>query len=215
MTIIVEGFDNCGKTTLIKQLMEKFPEDLRMIKPPGPFSSREVLLDWLNPSLESLKNPDPQDKITIFDRYPLISEPIYGPGVRGFSMITEEEILKGLGTLMGSTQPVLLILCCPPSTTVFNFGEREQMEGVIEKSHKLLDRYNKYIRELSEIIYYYNMSNEHNSSLVTFYYDWTVPDSFEWVSALIQNHINQVRVKIGKFEDLSDYEKRGTDFPEE
>ena len=56
MTIIIEGMDNTGKTTLINKLMENFPDDLEMIKPPGPFPSPEALKDWLNPSLEHLRD---------------------------------------------------------------------------------------------------------------------------------------------------------------
>jgi len=193
LTVIICGMDNTGKTTLIEQLKEKFPEDLEVIKPPGPWPSKEVMMNWLEPSLQSIRDAKSQDKVFLFDRYPLISEPIYGPEIRGVSLLTPEEESEGLEVLMNAPQQVILIFCRPPREAILNFGEREQMEGVIERSNSLIDRYEESLKSLCNRIYFFTSPPKSpNSSLILYLYDWTA-DGPEWVFSLVKNHIDQVR----------------------
>ena len=57
----------------------------------------------------------------------------------------------------------IFIYCRPKKENVFNFGDREQMEGVIEQSKKLLEAfdnlYNRMIQNEFDIFRYdYNVS---------------------------------------------------------
>lgn len=190
--VIICGFDNTGKTTLIQQLMETFPQDLEMIKPPGPWPSKEVMMDWTEPSLQSIRDAKPEDKIFLFDRYPLISEPIYGPVIRDTCLFTPEELNEGFEVLMSAPQPIILVFCRPPVEHILKFGDREQMEGVIDRAHRLLDAYDASIKEICNRIYYRTLPKDSpNSSLVLFFYDWT--EGNDWILSLIRNHIEQVR----------------------
>lgn len=75
--IIVEGPDGCGKTLLAKQLsrMTSFPIAPRVVS-----EDAEAMVDlvkWTNDNLKA------GWQSVIFDRHRLISEPIYGPILRG------------------------------------------------------------------------------------------------------------------------------------
>ena len=86
--IIVEGPDGAGKTTLIRQIQERWPE--LEVAPRVVSKETKDLVDlqeWVNRNLSE----GPQFKI--FDRYRLISEFIYGPVIRkeqrpGFTDVT-------------------------------------------------------------------------------------------------------------------------------
>lgn len=112
--IIVEGPDGAGKTTLIRQLQEKWP-DLE-VAPRVVSKDAEAMVDlqmWVNDNLSQ----GPQYKI--FDRHRLISEFIYGPILRkeqqpGFSSdIWVWHSLRRFERL----RPVL-IYCLPPLEVV-------------------------------------------------------------------------------------------------
>ena len=74
--IIIEGPDGAGKTTLINQLMAEFNLD---VQPRVVGKNTKDLVDlkqWVEGDLEK------GFRYTIFDRYRLISEFIYGPTLR-------------------------------------------------------------------------------------------------------------------------------------
>lgn len=77
--LIVEGPDGAGKTTLIEELKGQL--DIEVM--PKAASSdtgpdTRTLRNWVDMDLSS-----PNHAPHIYDRYPLISEPIYGPLIRG------------------------------------------------------------------------------------------------------------------------------------
>lgn len=98
-------------------------------------------------------------------------------------MLTPEEVEDGLKVLMNSPQPVLVIMCRPPTKTILNFGEREQMEGVIERSTRIIERYDALIDKM-------NLQGK-VGSLDFCVYDWTKPHS--WIYNLVRNHIESIR----------------------
>lgn len=134
--IIVEGCDNTGKTTLVTKLAQ----DLRLIsvnnrKRP---QSRQESEDYLHALLPLVKSHP-----TIFDRWQPISEPIYGPICRNTrilpfdAMEAQHRILSDVVHRPGP----LVIYCRPKDSTILNFGDREQMTGVIEHAHTLIQEY--------------------------------------------------------------------------
>lgn len=74
--IVVEGPDGAGKTTLIKSLQEELQIPVAPRVVTKGTEAMVNLKDWVNNNLDEGFQP------TIFDRYRLISEPIYGPILR-------------------------------------------------------------------------------------------------------------------------------------
>lgn len=168
MVIITCGMDNSGKTTLINTLKKIHGDAIEVVKPPGPFNSSEELQNWLNPEMNRMKTFQFDKSMIIYDRFPLISEPIYGSIIRGESMIAKPDFSK---VFQEAIFPVTIIYCRPPNEKILDFGEREQMDGVINKSLELLIAYDELMLEISEAIL------PLNSKLSLVLYDWTNPIS--------------------------------------
>lgn len=114
--IIVEGPDGGGKTTLIKQIQEAYPD--LPLAPRVVSKQTEAMVDmqqWVNMNLAH----GPQ--YMLFDRHRLISEFIYGPILRkeqhpGFnSMVWVHHSLR----LFYRLKP-LIIYCIPPLEVVMS-----------------------------------------------------------------------------------------------
>lgn len=129
--IIIEGMDNTGKTTLVNHLLGKFDLDVR--KGCGPQGDQ---LEWVKRELK-----DPSER-TIYDRFTLISEVIYGPICRGKSGIPQPYADHLMHELL--RRRPLFIFC----TRLFPWDGREQMSGVIDHSSKLIDAYSNKIKEI-------------------------------------------------------------------
>ena len=134
MLIIVEGMDNSGKTTLVQRLSE----DIKLLvmnnkrKPRDEAEMRDYLrlvnhVQWHFP--------------TILDRLCTISEPIYGCLRKSGPVITPARADWHLLELKAMNP--LIIYCRPPEATIFNWGDRPQMEGVIENGQALLKAYDE------------------------------------------------------------------------
>ena len=134
MLIIVEGMDNTGKTTLINRLAD----DLKLLVMGNrrrPSRSEDILHYTFH--LTELS----QCYDVIIDRWSAISEPIYGPICRGTSwpdMATQTALMEHISML----RP-LLIYCRPEDQVVLDFGDRSQMEGVIQNAEALLKEYDQ------------------------------------------------------------------------
>jgi len=126
--IIVEGCDNTGKTTLINELcrnnimLKLNPKGVR----PAP---REVLIDYLE---DTLKGDRWSNLHQIFDRFPLISERVYGMALRGEYVLTEADFNK-YDTMMYRMIPLVIYCDRPQHRILASFGDREQLDGVAEK----------------------------------------------------------------------------------
>ena len=87
----------------------------------------------------------------IFERYNLFEEIIYGNILRGESKFSLEDYMYKQTIL----HKPLIIYCRPSKEKIFNFGSREQMEGVIEEKEKLLEAWDKLYLKLQEDIEVY------------------------------------------------------------
>ncbi len=151
--VIVEGCDNCGKTKLIQHLATEL--HCEVIKSPGP-QPKEALASWMMVMFQLQ-----HIQAVIFDRFPVISEEIYGKVLRGYSELDfygERTFI----TILKRMSP-LIIHCRPPMYKILDLGTRPQMEGVSEHILELVAKYDYLMRILQEegfsIIQYDYMSD--------------------------------------------------------
>lgn len=131
MIIIVEGMDNTGKTTLVEQLVRETGYD--RVRSSGP-QSLEDMIDKVETCLTS-------DNI-IYDRFPLISEEVYGPALRGYSLWEFSRWREYFIQLL-QLKP-LFIYCRPARETILrSINQREQLEGVVERASVIIDIYDR------------------------------------------------------------------------
>lgn len=127
--LILTGMDNSGKTTLAEHLSQEFGRPV--VKSIGPQATAHEKDVWfLDQMIREKVFPDS----VIFDRFLPFEEMVYGNVLRGGSQYTLGDFyMKQLKELSPT-----IIYTRPDSGTIFNFGERDQMAGVIEQKEKLL-----------------------------------------------------------------------------
>jgi len=164
--IIVEGMDNTGKTTLIKNLVSEFKLDVR--GSPSHLVGTPQLMLWVEDEIE-IK----YDKPPIYDRWPLISEEVYGPMLRGSS--------DAEGRFIGwaARMCALIIYCKPPIEKILNFGTRAQMEGVITHGKLLVKEYDKVMKRYAQ------------QGWGVVMYDYTRVGSYSKVRSIVQQYIDK------------------------
>lgn len=123
--IIVLGMDNTGKTTLCRDLAQKLGYE--HVNSLGPKVSREEMAKFIDDHLAD-------EKPMVFERFCFFEEMVYGETLRGESKFHWDDPYH---YKIQEARP-LIIYCRPSRKKIFQFGEREQMPGVIEKSEKLL-----------------------------------------------------------------------------
>jgi len=169
--VIIEGCDNSGKSQLIMSLLQAMP-NCSILKSPGP-GNIETLGFWI---LTMIHLADL--KPIIFDRFPVISEEIYGKTLRNINVL-ESWGDRVFWDLFKDSHP-LIIYCRPPLAKILDFGTREQMEGVKEHVIELVDHYD------------YLMTNLRKEGLAILEYDFTggVLDK-EVISATIREYFSR------------------------
>jgi hypothetical protein len=148
--VIIEGCDNSGKSTLARKLNLEF--NLKIIKSSGPPISKEDLVQRVEASIENTK----RGNIFIYDRYPLISEFVYGPLLRNKNLLEGEEGNRLWKELI-LINP-FIVYCRPPYTKIADFGKRKQMRGVRSKADLLIVAYDNFMNRIggSTDVYFYN-----------------------------------------------------------
>lgn len=160
MLVIVTGMDNTGKTTLVNSLAIKM--GVTPIKSCGPESDLNQLY-WASQQFKDCHYSPNQ--IHLYDRFTLIDEKVYGEVVRGnpgnripFNWEGPISSILGLNHLIVYTRP-------SNRETIFSFGDREQMAGVIDSKKDLLDKWDDLYFELGHrgynvIPYDYELDHE-------------------------------------------------------
>ncbi|MFA5543622.1 MAG: hypothetical protein WDA47_07575 [Bacilli bacterium] len=163
MILIVEGFDNSGKTVTCKKIQEMIGWPI--IHSPGP--SDEVADRFLK-TLERGGNEN-----LISDRIALVSEEVYGKVLRGQSAFSER--ITRWAYLLQSVS--LGIIYCRPGIEVMfgTLSEREQMEGVVSHRMKLLEQYDKTVSWLID-----------NTSIKVHVYDYTDPKASTKLKSIVK-----------------------------
>ena len=127
--IIITGMDNSGKTTLATKVSQEL--GLPLVKSPGPNHTKDEKHIWF---LDQMTREAVFPNSTIFDRFLPFEEMVYGKVLRGDPIYSlDDHYMKSLKDL----NP-FIIYTRPSSEVIFNFGDREQMKGVIETKEKLL-----------------------------------------------------------------------------
>lgn len=126
---IFTGMDNSGKTTLVGEMSKV--TGTPVIKSPGPNLTPDEKKVWL---LDQMAREKAFAYSVIFDRFLPLEEMVYGKVLRGDPMFTlDDPFMESLKEL----NPII-IYTRPPRECIFNFGDREQMPGVVEEKEKLL-----------------------------------------------------------------------------
>lgn len=139
MLVIIEGTDGSGKTTLIENLRNSTKRYFAIIRAstyPPDGRGRPYMK-----AANEFHNLYPGD--VILDRYHAISENIYGPLLRGTIPQTIETIMFDL------LEVDLIVYCRPPAHIIRKTVlQNTQMEGVIEKTNTLIERYDDFMDKL-------------------------------------------------------------------
>lgn len=147
--IICEGMDNSGKSTLVAKL--QLDLDAPIVKPPSwnrifklGKKAITVYADWLQLEHYQAKYID-----IIMDRHPLISTFVYEPVLFNSNSLKTHPAYQTLKTVFQDSKP-LIVYCRPSDETIRNFGERDQMAGVVDHAPALtcaydllMDRYRR------------------------------------------------------------------------
>ena len=168
--IIVVGMDNTGKTTLVNQLSDYYQCD--HIKSLGPGYSRDEML-W------EIVRKITIDKMVVLERFSILEECVYGKVLRNDPKFTVEDM-----DLVKPYNP-LIVYCRPSDEVIYNFGDREQMDGVIEQREKLVNEWDHLISQLKE----------RDFEVIT--YDWT------------KNSLEDITRVIGERDEYNSCKKRG------
>lgn len=136
--IIVEGCDNSGKTTLIQKLVKAFESEVVLSCRSIPLEDQ---IEWIQNEINRTNTN------VIYDRFPLISEQVYGPILRGGSKFDDLPINHCMDydeyarRVLHTLNPI--IIYCRPSTMTISstFHEREQLEGTAKNLHEIINAY--------------------------------------------------------------------------
>lgn len=177
MSIIIEGPDGAGKTTLITDLFEDFPGQLERhprfaTSLGGPHRD---LADLVFADRDQLQKPD-----WVYDRHPCFSEYIYAHEIEGRE-VDHSFFHSSMKLLHQDIQDYsLVIFCLPPFWRVRANVERDphgQMEGVQDN---LADIHEAYQTRAATYL---------GNSVV---YDYTRPTSYMAVRSHVRRHLSGV-----------------------
>lgn len=157
--LIFTGMDNSGKTTLANRVSKDL--GLPLIKSLGPDHTEDEKHVWL---LDQMTREMAFPDSVIFDRFLPLEEMVYGKVLRDNPVyFLSDPYMKSLKDL----NPII-VYTRPHSDLIFNFGNREQMDGVRETKEKLLMAWDDLMWCLMSLgwnILVYDYSTEHAEEL--------------------------------------------------
>lgn len=136
--IIFEGPDNSGKSTAALRAAELLKGIY--IKHHRKYPNAEQARNYAYGAelLGAVYGPSP----VILDRFPPISEFIYGRVIRGHSrVVSRRELVSFIG-------PHTLVITRTAAVRMLDFGNRPQMPGVVEHASQIIEEYDDLLRYL-------------------------------------------------------------------
>lgn len=145
--ILVEGVDGSGKTTLIWNLRQQSKTYFWIASSSGRPKTVPELQDamhWIGQA-SYLKLP------VVCDRFPIISETVYGPILRGSNLLDQLTRRDQANATALLSEVDRVIYCRPPREIVKdNISKIPQMEGVVKRIDDLYDRYDAVMESLRD-----------------------------------------------------------------
>lgn len=147
MLAVIEGPDGSGKSTLIQQLRRNSTRYFVMVRSGAHPPSHEAMEQYIEGTslLEDSIFPSP----LICDRFQPISEAVYKP------LIRHQPFLENWPDYLHSVDTVIY---CRPQTEVImgNLHREEQMKGVPEQIHRIIQRYDEVMTAIGNFTYVFH-----------------------------------------------------------
>lgn len=180
--IILEGPDNSGKTKLSLELHRCFGWPVEHSNKPDLIAYHGHDKEFMA-FMHSIQHLSP--KKLIRDRTYAISENVYGPIVRGGSMlgVFAEQSLKYLA----NTQTPI-VYCRPPLKNILATTKKE-MKGVRENHIAIVEHYDKIMQTLEDC------------GAFVYWYDYTKPNAFDQLVKRLVAHIRMFNLTEDKVND--------------
>lgn len=160
--IVVEGPDGAGKSTLIDNLRlsgAKHYVSLQRSGPPKRLEEIQSVVRWIEKFEPDGSGPTP----LILDRHPFISEAIYGPTLRGHSLLVDYYTLHDIEHHFFRFVD-RVIYCRPPTSVIMQkMGNNPQLKGVTENIEEITRQYDhtmKLVRHWGVNVFEYDWSSE-------------------------------------------------------
>lgn len=207
--IIIEGMDNTGKTTLGNSLAQALGIEVKHSTRP---TNMEEAFSFSQELVDNINQP------SVNDRCSIIGELVYGQVLRGKSLF---EVHNWDWVIRLCSVNPLIIYCNPQKEVIFNWGDREQMEGVIPNKERLYTRYQfvmKHVKEIQSIMggifveYDYSLNkclvtkNGKTAEVVTYN-----PTDIEFLEDLYKNNQQKALNNDGINKALNYIKKEGLD----
>lgn len=170
--LIIEGPDASGKGTLIEHIQKQWPEwlteDRAADSLTGPRGYLDDYVDQAERSMNHRLIPH------LFDRHPLISEPIYGPTIRGcMDSKNPNTRFNDINWLQNRLDFIrdncLVVFCLPPLENLLNNLETTSpthMPGVINNATRLYWQYHALAAGWARNSYIYDYTRECSKDIV-------------------------------------------------
>lgn len=184
MLTILEGPDGSGKTTLAEYLTEHTERPI--LHSPGLRHGRDEMIAWV---LKRLSSPDRDDYI--LDRFPLISELVYGPIIRSGAELNFGHALYSAWY----QTPTTVIYCRPPYDVIEQEAKKKETEALMKKLPQIVRGYDHIMAgQLSA-----NLKGKTQVSIIT--YDYTVDSPETILELTTQRRDGTVLEHIGSSAD--------------
>jgi predicted ATPase len=149
MSIIIEGVDNSGKSTLAKKLATRFG---MFIEHPGPAAEsadqavEQAMVGYIDSQVKTN---------AIFDRVPFISEIAYGK----HKMSASDKPYNVIRDKLIYESNAILIYCRPPTAKIVDmeshkekeYDTEEHLEFVYQNLYSIINRYDDYFEGIPHI----------------------------------------------------------------
>lgn len=139
-TILVEGCDGSGKSTLIEHARGNQKDHYFLIARASRYQpSIKTALNYL-----AWIKHCPYD--LVLDRLHFVSDRVYGPILRN------EDVFKALPLSFGTQSMNLIIYCRPPLTTVLaNLSGKKHLAGVAEQAERIYNAYDEVMAGINNL----------------------------------------------------------------